>query len=238
MRTRPATRRQSGFTLIEIAIVLVIVGLMIGGLIMPLSVQLEQRKVADTQKALDEAKEALAGFALRHGYLPCPAVSAGNGLEDRADTQCRGGKRQGYLPWATLGLAKLDSWNHLYRYSVTPEFSDSGARFNLSTPGDITIASRDGAGKVVAASAANDVPALVMSHGRNGYGASGDLGQLVADVSPSNPDERVNQSNPRIFFNRGASDNGAAPGGEFDDVVGWVSANILANRMVAARRLP
>ena len=102
----PSLRRQRGFSLIEIAIVLVIVGLMIGGLVTPLTVQLEQRKVAETQKALDEAKEALTGYALRYGYLPCPAISAMNGLEDRRGGRCNGDKRVGFLPWATLGLRR------------------------------------------------------------------------------------------------------------------------------------
>ncbi len=99
----PHPRRQTGFSLIEIAIVLVIVGLMIGGLVTPLTVQLEQRKVAETQQALNEAKEALTGYALRYGYLPCPAISAMNGLEDRRGTRCTGEKRAGFLPWAPPG---------------------------------------------------------------------------------------------------------------------------------------
>jgi hypothetical protein len=37
---------------------------------------------------------------------------------------------------------------------------------------------------------------------------------------------------------RNPSDNRALPGGEFDDMVTWVSPNILFNRMVAAQTLP
>ncbi|HEX5344767.1 MAG TPA: type II secretion system protein, partial [Duganella sp.] len=48
MNRKLASRRQAGFTLVEIAIVLLIVGLMIGGLIAPLSSQIEQRHVSDT----------------------------------------------------------------------------------------------------------------------------------------------------------------------------------------------
>jgi prepilin-type N-terminal cleavage/methylation domain-containing protein len=231
------TRKQHGFTLVEIAIVLVIVGLMIGGLVTPLSMQLEQRKVGETQKALDEAREALVGYALRNGYLPCPAVSASNGLEARAGNRCLGERRSGYLPWATLGLSKLDSWNHLYRYSVTPAFSDSAALFNLSTPRDISIATRDGAGALAAATAVNDVPAVILSHGKNGYGASTDQGTQIANASSANQDEQLNASSSTSFIARYATDNTAAPGGEYDDIVVWLSPNILFNRMVAAQKI-
>ena len=84
----PSRQRQSGFTIVEIAIVLLVVGLMIGGLVAPLSSQLEQRRVGETVRAMDEAKEALMGYALRNGYLPCPAISAADGREDRNGSAC------------------------------------------------------------------------------------------------------------------------------------------------------
>ncbi|KAB8045012.1 prepilin-type N-terminal cleavage/methylation domain-containing protein [Janthinobacterium aquaticum] len=230
------SRRQRGFSLIEIAIVLVVVGLMIGGLVTPLSVQLEQRKVADTQKALDEAKEALTGFALRYGYLPCPAISALNGLEDRQGSRCRGEKRSGILPWTTLGLRKSDSWNNLFRYSVTPAFADSEQLFALSTPRDISIVTRNG-GALVQATGLNDIPAMIMSHGKNGYGAFSEQGQRQQSVQANNVDERSNAVSETIFISRPAS-GPAQPGGQFDDIVTWIVPGILFNRMVVAQRLP
>lgn len=233
------TARQHGFSLVEMAVVLVIVGLMIGGLLTPLSVQMEQRRVGETQKALDEARDALAGFALRNGYLPCPAVSSANGLEDRSGANCTGGKRQGFIPWATLGVAKLDSWGHLYRYSVSPAFSDSRQLFDLRTRRDITIGTRDPRGNLVAASAINDIPAVVLSHGKNGAGGVSDTGIRVAELSATNLDERTNARQDGIaFVTRVPSDSPAAPGGEFDDLVVWLSPNVLFNRMVAAGTLP
>src|ERR1700739_3194100 len=133
------TSAQHGFTLVEIAIVLVIVGLIICGLITPLSMQIEQRKVTETQRALDEAREALIGYALHNGYLPCPAISAANGQEDRSGIACTDTRRLGFLPWATLGLPKLDSWNHLFRYSVAPAFSHSGQLVTLRRPRGLTL---------------------------------------------------------------------------------------------------
>lgn len=232
------TSRQHGFSLVEIAIVLVIVGLMVGGLLTPLSMQLEQRKAADTQRALDEAREALIGFAVRYGYLPCPAVSAADGQEDRSGNRCTGERREGYLPWATLGLPRLDAWNHLYRYSVTPAFADSADRFKLVTARDITVYTRDGLGNLAAATAPADIPAVILSHGKNGYGATSDAGRLLANNSRSNEDEQNNTGADISFMARNASANRALPGGEFDDMVVWVSPNILFNRMVAAQVLP
>lgn len=231
-------RQQQGFSLVEMAIVLVIVGLMIGGLITPLATQMEQRRASETQKAMDEAKEALIGYALRYGYLPCPAVSAFNGLEDRAEQRCRNGKRQGFLPWATLGVAKSDGWNHLFRYSVTPAFSDSGNLFTLATARDISVLTRDGAGRPAPATAANDIPAVILSHGKNGWGATGEQGGRSPEPAAGSGDERVNASLGTTFVSRAASDGSTGPGGEFDDMLVWVSPNILYNRMVAAQRLP
>lgn len=231
------TSTQQGFSLVEIAIVLVIVGLMIGGLLVPLSAQLEQRRISDTQKTLEEAKEALNGYAVRYGHLPCPAISASNGLEDRRGAACANNRRDGFLPWATLGVQKNDSWNHLLRYSVTPGFSNSAAPFGLSTPRDISVVTRDAGGTLQQLTALRDVPALVMSHGKNGFGATSDQGVRSAAQVDGNLDERNNAGGAVTFISRPASGFGT-PGGEFDDQVAWVSPNILFNRMVAAQRLP
>ena len=57
-------KNQQGFTLIELAIVLVIVTILIGGLAIPLSAQIEARRIAETNKTLEEAKEAIIGYAM------------------------------------------------------------------------------------------------------------------------------------------------------------------------------
>lgn len=230
-------RRSSGFSLVELAIVLVIVGLLLGGLLTPLSVQMEQRRLGDTQRALDETREALMGFAIRNGYLPCPAISASNGIEHRIGTACA--KRSGYIPWATLGVAKLDAWGRIYRYSVTPAFANSQYMFTLGTARDITVAGRDPQGRLAALTGMGDIPAVVLSHGKNGFGAVSDAGVPVAAPTTGNTDERTNAGPAGIaFVSRVPAENPAAAGGAFDDVVAWVSPNVLFNRMVAAGTLP
>jgi prepilin-type N-terminal cleavage/methylation domain-containing protein len=232
-------RQGAGFSLVEMAIVLVIVGLMLGGLLMPLSMQMEQRRIGETQKAMDDIREALTGFALRNGYLPCPAISNSNGLEDRTGSGCTDGRRVGYVPWATLGVSKLDSWNHLFRYSVTPAFTDSNAFFSLTTARDITVFTRGVNGELLESTAPNDVPALVMSFGKNGFRATSDQGIVQADNVSGNQDERDNAGGEGTrFISRPASDADTSAGGQFDDIVSWISPNILYNRMVLAQKLP
>lgn len=224
-----------GFSLIEMAVVLVVAVLLLGGLLVPLTTQVEQRKISDTEKSLEEAKDALVGFALANGYLPCPAISATNGLENRSGTTCASGTT-GSIPWATLGVNKLDSWGHIIRYSVTAAFTDSSTRFTLSTARTITVHSRDATGTPVNLSNSNDVPAIVISHGKNGYGSFDDNG--IAQAGTAGSDENQNATVSSTFWSRVQTENTAATGGAFDDIVTWVSANALFNRMVAAGRLP
>ena len=58
--------KQRGFSLIELAIVLVIVTLLVGGLAMPLSAQIQARRISETRKVMEEAREAISGYAMTH----------------------------------------------------------------------------------------------------------------------------------------------------------------------------
>jgi prepilin-type N-terminal cleavage/methylation domain-containing protein len=59
-------KRTHGFTLIELAIVLVIMTILIGGLAMPLSAQIQARRIAETRQTMQEARETIIGYAMSH----------------------------------------------------------------------------------------------------------------------------------------------------------------------------
>lgn len=237
-----ATRQgQLGFTLVEMAMVLVIVGVTLGGLLVSLSAQVDQRDYAQTRQSMEEIREALLGYALSRGYLPCPAISSANGAEDRTAGVCTAGKRVGFLPWAELGLKKTDSWNHLYRYSVTPAYSNSPLAITLSPPTarDITIQTRNAAGVLINLSNANDIPVAVISHGKNGYGGTNNDGTLLTDTSVNNDDEKTNNTGVgTILVSREFGDNKTTTYGEYDDIVVWVSPNTYLSKMVTVGNLP
>jgi prepilin-type N-terminal cleavage/methylation domain-containing protein len=97
-----------GFTLIEVAISMVILGLVLTGLVVSLSQQLQQRRLLDTRTTLAEANDALIAFVTANARLPCPAVAASNGLEaTTAPGTCTAAA--GFLPAVTLGLPNLDA---------------------------------------------------------------------------------------------------------------------------------
>lgn len=214
--------RNNGFTLVEMAIVLVIVGLLIAGLLLPLSVQRDLRDYGETRRELSELKEALIGYALSHTagdgnpYLPCPDTS-GDGAENRG---VGGGctNQAGNVPWVVLGLGQTDSWNNNYQYRVTATYSSNVIGFTLIPSGDNVIVSTVGAGS---ANVATAIPAVIVSKGKNGAGSSAD--------------ELENSDGNETFVSHEQIDVAA---NAFDDVVVWVPDTILFNRMVTAGKLP
>ena len=155
---------QHGFSLVEMAIVLVILGFVLGALLLPLREQREQAAQLQTINTLETAKQALLGFAQANGRLPCPATAA----NFRANTDAGslgqenplGGThnitpplpavancvaQSGFLPAATLGIQPtdaqgfaLDAWNNRIRYAVSSD--DSSARI---PSGDTTACGGD-----------------------------------------------------------------------------------------------
>lgn len=231
--------RHAGFTLTELAIVMIIMALLIGGMLVPLSTQQDLQANAETTRQLDDIRESLIGYAMVNGHFPCPAVSPTNGNENRdAAGICQDSR--GLLPWVTLSTKPSDSWGHLLLYSVSKKFSKAppAELFAMASKGDISIKTRDDSGTLVALSNI-DIPVVILSSGKNGQWAY-TRGQAAPtpDSSSPNVDEYANAaSNGTYFVSRTPSGPGA-DGGEFDDLVTWISPHILISRMVAANKLP
>lgn len=231
-----------GLTLVEMAVVLLIVGLILGGLITPVSTQIDQRNYAETRKNMEEIREALMGYAASHGHLPCPAISASDGREDRTGSTCTSisnSQSVGFLPWTELGVPKLDAWGHLYRYSVRLTYADLNKISLVPLANGITIQTRDNAGNLVNLSNQGIIPAAIVSMGKNGVLAFNDSGAQIPNNSATNTDEVTNASGAGVtFVSRALNLNTAATGGEIDDMVIWISPGLYLNRMISAGQLP
>lgn len=231
--------QQSGFTLVEMAIVMLIIGLLLGGLMPTLSAQREAQRINETRRQLDEIKEALAGFAVVNGRLPCPAdgtAAGGDELVTGTGTAATCTLTKGVLPWSTLGVTETDGRGRRFTYRVAANFADgadgtgaacniaAGVSFQLCSSANLNVLATSGGSSV-----ATNVPAVVLSHGENGLGAfPGGGGNAIGTASG---DEGENADDDNIFVSKDHSAN-------FDDQVVWLSPNILQNRMVAAGKLP
>ena len=214
---------KNGFSLLEMSIVLAIVGLLLTGLIPSLIAQMEQQHRNDTIKQMIDIKDALFGYAIVNGRLPCPAKpsiptnTVNAGLSDCTLTA-------GVVPWVTLGTSETDAWGRRFTYSATSVFINTN--FTLSSNGTLTIKSAASGGTNVAA----NIPAVFISHGANGFGAYTPQGGIPIKAS-SSLDEAENSNADTNFVSHDFTQT-------FDDQVVWISPNILFNRMVMAGKLP
>jgi prepilin-type N-terminal cleavage/methylation domain-containing protein len=224
-----SARRSRGFSLIEMAVVLVIVGLLLSGMLTGMNALRTGQKEDGTRRDLDDIREALITFAILNRRLPCPAAPAtantvaGAGLE-RAPIAggCTGGPA-GVLPWATLGLPETDAWGRRYSYRVTPAFSRTAPAITLASVGDNTVQN------LALVSIATQVPVVVVSHGENAAGSRNVQGAQAA--LGANAGEIENADADTIF----TSDT---PTAAFEDQVMWVPTTILVGRMLQAGTLP
>lgn len=222
-----------------------IITLLLGGLVPTISGQIERQKYAETRKQLSEIQEALFGFAIINGRLPCPAdssiptitgVANGAGEEIAA---CGTSANGGVLPWVTLGIGEVDAWGRRFTYRVTPKFADTtdgtadstcavaaNVSFQICSVGNLDVWSDS----TKTAKVASEIPVVIISHGTDGLGASTTAGQIVPGVSGDQSENAVDNNNNDFVSHT------TAP--SFDDLVTWISPNIMISRMVAAGKLP
>ena len=261
-------RRHAGFTLVELAIVIAIVGFLLGAFLAPLRAQIDAARIRETERMLGEIREALIGYAIIRGALPCPDVAA-DGIDGAAPAACTGTALEGILPFQTLGIPRADAWGRYFEYRVTEEFTNrvlagqppAAGRLDLTDTGDITVLTRGddpgtgGTTEIKHQSAATaltrDAPAMVLSTGPNGLGGIGAAtGTPLAAPGGGAADEIENADTDAVFVSRIHSRGAATcddsdetsvptpPSCEFDDVVTWISTPVLMARLVEARVLP
>lgn len=141
-------RSTAGFSLVELSLVLVVVGLLASRLIAPMKAQFESALIEREQHSLGLIKKHVMGYLADKGYLPCP-VSLGRSstvLTNSRDSACH--TQRGGVPAVSLGLKGqvgelgelLDSWGNPYRYAVTAaDHQDLGqiGQADWLTPGDL-----------------------------------------------------------------------------------------------------
>jgi prepilin-type N-terminal cleavage/methylation domain-containing protein len=136
MRTQPTAGRapQSGFTLVEMAIVIAIAGLILVGILPLLQGRKSGAELTTTRNNQEAIMVALATFAQRNGRIPCPAdptLAEGNAAFGTELISCQTGvnlpqSAEGIVPYRDLGLQQAtvrDAWGRYMTYRVSPVFT-------------------------------------------------------------------------------------------------------------------
>jgi len=246
--------QQHGFTLIELAIVLVIVGVLVGGFISTLASRIDHTRKSETADELEDIKQAMMAYAFVNGNLPCPDCDAVGGNCLAADVNdgvadfvggaaCKEAQAAGNVPWVTLGLGRSDAWGTRYRYAVQDEYANLGAPFTIASAAgsaeiqepDFDVDATGGIPQVLA----DNVVAIILSQGKNGYGGISEDNVARDAVPLANIDERNNTDDNQLYYFRPETTADAdIKGGEFDDIVVWISEYELKAKMVEAGALP
>lgn len=136
------SRRQRGFTLIEIAVVLVIIAVFMAmGTVMFRGVAAAQKRSV-TASRLATVDAALLQFVQLNRRLPCPADGrvagsmAGAGLEAPVGGGvCTNLQRYGVVPWASLGISEADAsdgWDRRITYRVHAALAAATGALDMS----------------------------------------------------------------------------------------------------------
>lgn len=122
MMTRliPATKTpsQQGFSLVELSVVLIVIGLLLGAAASLIRPYIESYRYTSTQQKIEAIADALANYARINYDLPCPVdptettapfgTPAGSGVDGhRVDMACKYSSfspNSGIVPFRTLGL--------------------------------------------------------------------------------------------------------------------------------------
>jgi len=108
-------KRQNGFSLLEMSMVLMIIGMLLSAFTTPLHHYHQQRKMFAVCDEIARIRQALLDFTVVHGRMPWAAAKEGIEII---------GKEQGNLPWKTLGLNEKNEWKNPYQYQVMKNWAD------------------------------------------------------------------------------------------------------------------
>ncbi len=265
MQTYLNQTSQKAFTLVEVAIVLVIVGLAIGGILSSLSAQVEQQKLNETRNTINNVKEALLGYAMANGRFPCPAVTPASGVT-AVEKFATGGNAtngkcsvfyNGYVPSVTLGLSPtdssgyvLDGWNNPIRFAIVDLSDDANVSYIFTKSSGMKNAN-----------ATTCTPSCgmqwiatqtLLSVCSTGTGITGGTCSSATNTVNNNSVIVVYSTGKNTSTGGTGTDEAAnlgsdkafvshppyAGANEFDDIVEWISPNSIFSRLVQANQLP
>lgn len=232
------TRRTGGFSLVEMAIVIVLIASVIGMIFTMGDSLITNIRLSTAQNQLDQISLSLQNYYKKHGRLPCPAsletTSADTSYGVPTGTVCNtatvdtGTRRTSGAPWvrmgavpvATLGLSPSligDPWGQRYIYYVSENFVVTGTDVNNGT---ITV--YDDTSTAITSTAAY----ALVSTGPNKFGSYNvDTGSQIDATALTNAGRTMEREN--IDYDASVVDaphtvNSSTASLNFDDLIVWM----------------
>ena len=234
-------RGEDGFTLIEMAIVLAIMGLVIAMLAPLLGNITENNRAEVTLMRLDDINDATVVFLRQNGRLPCPAAPNGDPLGVERSECLAGDSNSGIVPFRTLGLAQADArdgHSNYFTYYVARGYADDSLSLVLTDPlgfchvgaevpdGDLDIVDMNG-GSITS----QDIAYVVISHGKNGRGRYNPPSDSKTTAGTGGPFEDENSDGDDRFVDSVRIEE-EGRSGPYDDTISWKTRDGLAGRAV------
>ncbi|WP_028487423.1 type II secretion system protein [Thiomicrorhabdus chilensis] len=232
-------QKQSGFSLLEIVIALVILGFLTTELVKVTSISRDYDQHKENMIQVSTVKTLLLSFLQTNAYLPCPDTD-NDGWENRTGTQCS--SDSGKLPHLMLGISQSVATESILFYKVNTEavtakiddnnFSASyfgtasPPTFSFITPpqgvnkgsGNLTICSEAEISSCNASTSNGNILeeaaiAVVVSFGKNGQQTWSHIGS--GNVSSLSIVERENADDDDYFWQ--------SPADQADDSIAWLT---------------
>lgn len=138
MKQRPFHANQAGFTLIEILLVVVIIGMLVTIAVVNLGGQSKKAKVVATQGQINAYKSALSVYEMENGFYP----STEQGLEALIAKPGSAPEPAHWKgPYLDPPVIRDDQWGSKYLYKCPGEKMPQS--YDLSSPGPNRIAGDD-----------------------------------------------------------------------------------------------
>lgn len=248
---RPVSGAEAGFTLLEIAIVMVIVGLIMGMGLISGAQMLDNAKRKTSIDRMAKIEDALVVYVVENGCLPCPAdgsvAGAGYGLAQPATctAACTATAGAEVVPWRSLGLDEIlsrDGWDRRITYQVTQALTAANSMVRATSAGTQPgcagstyfypcgqLQVNNAAGTEVTGGADNRAAYVLISHGARGWGGwTATAGQQL-DLASGGTDELTNSGGVGPFVQNDIVSIGAATA-LFDDILRWAAPSYLISR--------